>query len=244
MNTALIFAGGTGERMNSKSKPKQFLELHGKPIIIYTIEWFEKHNEIDNIVVVCLEEWIDYLKDLIIKYQIKKVDWIVRGSNTSQLSIFNGLDVLYKDRDIPKDSTVIIHDGVRPLISESLITKNIESVKKYGSAITMSSAKETIITINKTNKVEDISSRELCRIAKAPQCFYLNDIYLAHTKAMDDGIENFIDSASLMNNYGYKLHGVEGSDQNIKITTPIDYYVFKAICDARENSQIFGFSEE
>ena len=91
MNTALIFAGGTGQRMNSKSRPKQFLELHGKPIIVYTIEWFQKNKEVDEIVVVCLEEWIKYLEELVNKYSLTKVKQIVKGGNTSQKSIFNGL---------------------------------------------------------------------------------------------------------------------------------------------------------
>lgn len=244
MNTALIFAGGTGERMNSKSIPKQFLKLHGKPIIVYTIEWFEKHSQIDSIAIVCLEGWINYLNQLIQKYNLKKVKWIVKGSSTSQLSIFNGLDIIYKNCENPKDTIVLIHDGVRPLITEKLITDNIKSVKEHGSAITITNTKETIVTIEKSKKVNDVSNRDACRIAKAPQSFYLEDIYLVHKRAANDGISNSVDSATLMHNYGYLLHGVVGSEQNIKITTPIDYYVFKAICDAKENSQIFGFMED
>lgn len=241
MNTALIFAGGTGQRMNSKSRPKQFLELHGKPIIIYTIEWFENSKEVDEIVIVCLEKWIDYLKELVNKYNLKKVKWIVKGGKTSQLSIFNGLEVIYKNCVNPKENIVLIHDGVRPLISEELIKENIESVKKYGSAVTITDAKETVIDIDSLNKINNISDRSICRIAKAPQSFYLDDIYKIHLKSFEEGIEDTVDSATLMNRYGYKLHVVEGPQENIKITTPIDYYVFRAICDAKENSQIFGF---
>ena len=93
-NSALIFAGGTGSRMNTKTKPKQFLELHGKPIIIHTLEHFERHSDIDDIVVVCLEDWIDYLKELLIKFKIKKVVKVVSGGATGQMSIFNGLKAL------------------------------------------------------------------------------------------------------------------------------------------------------
>lgn len=244
MNTALIFAGGTGQRMNSKSRPKQFLELHGKPIIIYTIEWFEKHEEIDEITIVCLKEWMDYLKELIKKYNFKKVKWIVEGGETSQISIYNGLHTIYENCENPEETIVLIHDGVRPLISEKLITDNINSVKTFGTAITIIDAKETVVEVNSTNKIKDISERSICRIAKAPQSFYLEDIYKVHLRAIKEGISDSIDSASLMNKYGYELHGIQGPQENIKITTPIDYYVFRAICDAKENSQIFGFIGE
>ena len=240
MNTALIFAGGTGQRMNSKSRPKQFLEIHVKPIIDYTIEWFQKNKEVDEIVVVCLEEWIKYLEELVNKYSLTKVKQIVKGGNTSQKSIFNGLKVVYENSKNPKEDIVLIHDGVRPLISDKLIIENIESVKKYGSAITITDAKETIVNIDELNTIDNISNRSVCRIAKAPQSFFVDDIYKAHLKILDEGIEDVVDSATLMNRYGYKLYTVEGPHENIKITTPIDYYVFRAICDAKENSQIFG----
>ena len=123
MNVALIFAGGSGTRMNTKSKPKQFLELHGKEIIIYTLEHFERHPEIDAIAVVCIADWIDYLKSIIRKHGIDKVKWIVPGGETGQDSIFNGLEAIHKD--CPEDSVVLIHDGVRPLINRELISDNI-----------------------------------------------------------------------------------------------------------------------
>lgn len=128
MNYAVIFAGGTGTRMNSKTRPKQFLTLHGKEIIIYTLEHFENHPEIDGISVVCIEGWIDYLKKLLDKYQIKKVRWISPGGATGQESIYNGLNAMRGQ--IADDSIVLIHDGVRPLIDEELITNNIRMAEK------------------------------------------------------------------------------------------------------------------
>ena len=113
MNVALIFAGGSGTRMNTKSRPKQFLELHGKEIIIYTLEHFERHPDIDAIAIVCIEPWIEYLKKALKKHDITKVKWIVPGGETGQDSIFNGLDAIHKD--CPEDSIVLIHDGVRIL---------------------------------------------------------------------------------------------------------------------------------
>ena len=104
MNLALVFAGGTGTRMNSKTKPKQFLELNGKPIIIHTIDIFDRHPEIDAIAVVCLEGWIDYLNELLEKFRIKKVKYVVPGGQTGQQSIRNGLTAFWEDKDIPRDS--------------------------------------------------------------------------------------------------------------------------------------------
>ena len=241
MNTALIFAGGSGTRMNSKSKPKQFLELNGKAIIIHTLEYFERCSEIDNIVVVCIEDWIDYLKELLKKNFITKVKWIVPGGSTGQESICNGLKAIYADCPDPKDSVVLIHDGVRPLISEQLIKDNIECVRKHGSSITVVPQNETVVSIDDTNMICGTTERSTARIARAPQSFILEDIMEAHRRAISEGKTNMIDSASLMMEYGHKLHVVEGPIENIKITTPSDFYIFRAIFEARENSQIFGF---
>lgn len=239
MNIAVIFAGGTGQRMNTASKPKQFLELHGKPIIIYTLEYFQKHSQIDGIVVVCLESWIDYCENLLKKYQIDKVLKIVPGGNSGQESIFNGLEAAHQI-SVNEQDIVLIHDGVRPLINEALITNCIASVKKHGNAITVSPAIETILLKTEDGVIGNILKRSECEMAKAPQCFYLNDIYSCHLKAKAAGKDDFIDSASLMQYYGYKLNAVEGPLENIKITTPADFYIFRAIMDARENLQILG----
>lgn len=239
MNIAVIFAGGTGQRMNTASKPKQFLELHSKPIIIYTLEYFQSHSQIDGIIVVCLLSWIEYCKDLLQKYHITKVLKVVPGGNSGQESIFNGLEVAYQISD-DKNAVVLIHDGVRPLINETLITNCITAVKERGSAITVSPAIETILIKNGDGNIGNILKRSDCEMAKAPQCFYLKDIYKCHLKAQKDGKTDFIDSASLMQYYGYKLNAVEGPMENIKITTPSDFYIFRAIMDARENLQILG----
>lgn len=240
MTIALIFAGGTGQRMNSRTLPKQFLELHGKPIIIYTLEQFDNHPQVDGIVVVCIDGWHEYLRKLLRKFDIEKVRAIVSGGATGQESIFKGLcklTELYGDNDI-----VMIHDGVRPLVDAETITGNIACVKMYGSAITVAPPVETV-TVNDeidTNMVGNIIDRNNCRMAKAPQSFRLKDIYEAHIRAHQDGKQDFIDSATLMRYYGYDLYTVEGKPTNIKITTPTDYYLFRAIVDERENQQIMG----
>ncbi len=238
MNIAVVFAGGTGQRMNTTSKPKQFLELHGKAIIIYTLEHFQNHPQIDGIVVVCLESWLSYCKELLEKYHITKVMDIVSGGRVGQESIYNGLVAAYNR--YPADSIVLIHDGVRPLINEQIISEDIACVKKYGNAITVSPAIETIVLKQENGHVGNIFDRSNCEMAKAPQCFYLGDIYTNHERARAEGKLDFIDSASLMQYYGCELSTVVGPVENIKITTPADFYIFRAIIDARENMQILG----
>lgn len=238
MNIALIFAGGTGQRMNSKSRPKQFLEMHGKPILIHTLEYFETHKSIDSICVVCLAGWEDELKRQLVKYQIEKVKWIVEGGETGHDSIYNGLEALKKV--CADDDIVLIHDGVRPIISEELITLNIETVERYGNSITVEDAAESVVVMeDRTNTIADMPRRHLCKVAKAPQCFYMKDICEVHELAKKDGFKA-IDSSDLMHHYGRQLFTVKSTPYNIKIATPSDYYVFRAIYEARENSQVFG----
>ena len=238
MNVALIFAGGTGQRMNSKSRPKQFLEMHGKPILIHTLEYFENHSEIDKICVVCLKGWEEEVKRMLQTFQIKKVQWITTGGETGHDSIYNCLNVLVEECDL--GDIVLIHDGVRPLISSELISANIDSVKKYGNAITVEAAAESVVVVSEIDKtILDMPRRELARVAKAPQSFYLKDIWELHQLAQKDGFKS-IDSSHLMYMYNKKMYTVDSSPYNIKIATPSDYYVFRAIYEARENSQIFG----
>lgn len=240
MNCAVIFAGGTGQRMNTKTKPKQFLELNGKPIIIHTLDKFEDHPQIDAIAVVCVEGWISYLKGLLEKYAIKKAKWVVPGGSTGQQSIRNGLTAIWNDNTVDRDSFVLIHDGVRPLIDAETISRNIECAEKNGNAITVTAASETIINVVENDEISKILDRSVCMMARAPQTFRLCDIVNAHQDAERDGLENMIDSAMLMTHYGYTLHTVNGPVENIKITTPSDFYIFRAIYEARENSQIWG----
>ena len=227
---ALIFAGGVGNRMNSNAKPKQFLQLFGKEIIIHTLENFQNNPNIDGIVVVCKDNWIYFLQKLLNKYDIDKVKCITAGGDTGQLSIYNGLCAL--EKELKNDSIVLVHDGVRPFVNDKLINDCIESVIKYGSAI-------TVVSIE-NDEIKTITDRSKCYHAKAPQCFYLSDLLSAHRKALQDNIINMIDSASLMKYYGHSLHTVLGNYDNIKITTPTDFYTSRALYEVRENQQIFG----
>ena len=242
MNIPVIFAGGSGTRMNTKSRPKQFLELNGKPIIIYTLELFDNHPDIDAIVVVCLESWIPFLEKMLKKFEINKVVSVVPGGSTGQDSIYNGLCAAEKYALEQGDGNpiVLIHDGVRPLITEETITDNIAKVKECGSCITTVPAIETVIIDNHDNSL-GIPKRSDCMMARAPQSFYLKDIIGAHRKSREEGLDGFIDSCSLMSHYGYKLGLVQGPMENIKITTPTDYFIFRAMVQVHENQQIFGY---
>lgn len=237
MTTALIFAGGTGSRMNSKSIPKQFLEVHGKPVIIYTLEHFEYHNDIDEIVIVCLMEWIERLRIFLNRFGITKVTDIVSGGNTGHDSIYNGL-VALKKRANPKD-IVLIHDGVRPLITEELISKNIEAVKEFGNGITVEYTRETVVQSMDGSLISSVFTTHQAYLAKAPQSFYFKDIVEIYDKANEDGFKS-IDSAHLLSVYDKPMHVVKSTKNNIKITEPADYYLFRALCKVAENQQIFG----
>ena len=240
MNIGVIFAGGVGKRMHAKDRPKQFLELYNKPIIVYTLEHFENNSEIDAIVIACVEEWIPYLKNLLYKYRIEKVKRIVPGGSTGQLSIYNGLKAA-KEIAGAERTIVLIHDGVRPLITPKLLSDNIACVKKNGSAITAGVVKETIVVVDENMEVEQVPTRDKSRVAKAPQSFWLDDILSIHERALADGENNSIDSCTLMKRYGKHLHMIDGPYENIKITTPDDFYTMRAILEAKENSQIYGF---
>mgnify|MGYP002782912032 FL=1 len=238
MNIAVIFAGGSGLRMHTKSRPKQFLDLNGKPIIIYTLELFDNHPQIDAIVVSCIKEWIPFLEKMLRKFEINKVVKIVSGGATGQDSIYNGLcaaEAYAKD----EAATVLIHDGVRPLITEETITDNINKVAECGSCITCAPATETFIVKQEDGSLE-IPTRANSLIARAPQSFHLSDILSAHRRAIDEDRHDFIDSCTMMSHYDYKLGTIIGPMENIKITTPTDFFVFRAMVKVHEDQQIFG----
>lgn len=237
-NIAVIFAGGSGKRMNTVSRPKQFLELNGKPVMIYTLELFDNHPMIDGIVVVCIEPWITFLEKQLKKFEINKVGIIVPGGETGQDSIYNGL-VATKEC-YGEDCNVLIHDGVRPLITEQTITDCINTTQEKGNCITCIPATETFVVKQEDGSLE-IPTRDNSLIARAPQCFKLSDIMDAHIKAIEAGRHDFIDSCSMMSFYGHHLHTIIGPMENIKITTPTDFFIFRAMVQVHENQQIFGF---
>lgn len=229
MNIAIIFAGGSGTRMRIHGLPKQFLKVDGKTVIIKTLENFEIHEDIDKIYIACKQEWIDYLKEEIDNSNIKKVAKIVPGGETGQDSIYNALKAAKKEN--PADSIVLIHDGVRPFISHDLISRNIEDVKKYGSSITSTPCYETAIMSSDGINVEDVPRRDIMYTAQAPQCFYLGNILEVHelVRKKIQKYDGIVDSCNLMRNNGYDVHITIGPRNNVKVTTPSDYYIAQAL---------------
>lgn len=240
-NIAVIFAGGSGIRMNTVSRPKQFLELNGKPVIIYTLELFDNHPDIDAICIACIESWIPFLKKMLRKFEINKVVDIVPGGETGQDSIYNGLCSADKWARLQGDeAAVLIHDGVRPLITQQTITDNIQTVREKGNCITCVPATETFVVTQDDGTLQ-IPSRKDSLIARAPQSFLLKDVLGAHEKARSENRHDFIDSCTMMSHYGHHLNTIIGPMENIKITTPSDFFIFRAMVQVHENQQIFGF---
>ena len=225
--------------MNNSKTPKQFLEWNGRPILIQTLDVFEQTDLIDGIVLACKAEWIDHTKNLIKEAGLQKVLSIVPGGESALDSQYNGLAEakrLFPNEDV----TVLIHDGVRPLVDKETIERNIESVETKGSAITVTPAIETVM-VTDNGSINCILNRSQCLMAKAPQSFKLDDILSVHDRAKAEGTHNFIDSASMMMHYGYTLYPVLGETENIKITTPSDYYMFTGII---KNRKLGGLQDE
>lgn len=233
MNVALIFAGGVGRRMKNQGLPKQFLDLLGKPVLIRTLENFQNSPDIGEIYIVMLSDFLEYTQSLVDQYDITKVKRIVPGGTSGQESIYNGLKSIKEQH--PSDNPIIlIHDGVRPILESDLIQRNIESVEAYGSAISSIPAYETEV-ITKVDIVDSIIDRNIAWIARAPQSFYLEDILEAHQSAIKQNDSTLIDSCSMMKKYSnIPLHIVETIPENVKITTPIDYQITKALIADKE----------
>ena len=239
-NIAIIFAGGSGARMGS-GLPKQFIEVNGKPIIIHTLEMFEEHPDIDEIYVACKEEYIRKLDKLVRKHLISKVVKIVAGGTSGQGSIYNALMAAKEYNE--ENTVVLIHDGVRPCITKELIDENLSCVKEHGSAITCTAMYETPIVSRDGKTVDEVPERKLYYTAQAPQCFYLDDVIEAHHKTLETNptYEGIVDTCTLMRSLGKEVKIVEGPRGNIKVTTPEDLYIFRAMIEYRESMQIFGF---
>ncbi|MDO4614332.1 MAG: IspD/TarI family cytidylyltransferase [Lachnospiraceae bacterium] len=229
MNEVVIFAGGVGSRMGSRI-PKQFLEVDGVPVIIHTIRKFAEHPDIDGIVVVSNADYLNYCSAMIEKYEVPKVYDVIPGGETGQLSICRGVWYLAGRRsETPEEDLVLIHDGVRPMIDHDLISRVIACASENGNCIPCSKAIETVIRIGEDGEIREVVDRSECRSAKAPQCFHLQELACIHEEALKKGIRNSIDSATLMSSFGVRLHTVECGPENIKITTPNDFYTFEAL---------------
>jgi len=237
---AVIFAGGVGRRMGAGPRPKQFLELGGRPIIDYTIAHFAEHPLVTGLVVVCLEPWIPYLEKVLSRRRYETPIDIVVGGATGQESIFNGVQHLHSLHPGDENAIVLIHDGVRPLIDEETISACIESVKARGCTATVTPAIETIAVKGADDTVLQMIPRSKVELARAPQGFKLEELYRAHLRSQEEGLDDFIDSVSLMSHYGHPIYTVEGPAENIKVTTPMDYFAFKGYMDAKDQQMLWG----
>ncbi len=231
---AVIIAGGSGSRMG-QDIPKQFLSVQEKPVIIYTLEAFEKHPSIDSIIVVCIDGWHEILKSYAKQFNITKLVSIVSGGKTGQESIKCGLDEvkrLYSLNDM-----VLIHDAIRPMVSSDIISDNIIKCEKYGNATTVAPC--TTVVLEKNH--EDYSKKEINRdelvLTQTPQAFILKDILEAHAEAKKKGI-NAVASCSLYTILGKKVYFSNGSETNIKLTRPDDLLIFKALLNVKKDDWI------
>ena len=225
MNIGLIIAGGAGSRMH-QNIPKQFITVNEKPVIVYTLEAFEKHPEIDVIAVVCINGWEQVLWAYTNQFNISKLKYVIPGGKNGQESIRNGLFEL-KKHYFPED-IVLIHDAIRPLVSAEIISDNIRVAMKYGNAITVIPCAEAMMETDDGVVSAGSYPREKLRRTQTPQAFYLGKICKLHERALERGITNSVASCTLMIEMGEQVYFSEGSEKNIKLTTVEDIDIFKA----------------
>lgn len=226
MNIGIILAGGIGSRMGIVDRPKQFIDVYGKPIIIHTLEAFDMHKNIDAIAIVCLSEWHEDLKIWLRKYEINKVKWLVNAGKTRQESTYNGLKAI--QNDVSEDDVVVIHDSARPLISNRIISDNIIGAKEYKSVDTVISSADTIIKSVDGKQIETVPLRKELYLGQTPQSFEYGLILSAHENAKKNGIEDSTDDCQLVLKMGLPVQLVQGEKLNFKITTMEDLLLLKA----------------
>lgn len=226
MVSAMIFAGGVGARMKSVDIPKQFLEVDGKPIIIRTLENFQNHTQVDEIVISCLESWIDRLQEYLTQYNITKVKAVVPGGANGHGSIHNGLVEINKTA-LP-DDIVLICDGVRPLLSETLISDCIATARAYETAVPVTPSIDSVLVSKDGKHCSKSMLRSEMFITQAPQGYTMRKIMWAHDEAERRGITNPISSSELLIELGEEVHIFIGDRNNIKVTTPEDLRSLRA----------------
>lgn len=227
MNVAVIIAGGSGSRMG-QDIPKQFINVYDKPILIYTLEAFQKHPDIDAIELVCIDGWHDIVWAYAKQYNITKLKWIVSGGTTGQESIRNGVYNL-ADKCSTED-IIIIHDGIRPLVDETVLSDVIIKCKQYGNAVTSLPYNEQIFVVDDEISTRKYIPRETLRRVSTPQAYRFGKLNWAYNEAFEKeiGIHGSSYTNTMMVELGEKLYFAAGSDKNIKLTTKDDLEMFKA----------------
>lgn len=232
-NIVLIIAGGVGARMG-QDIPKQFINVYDKPVIVYTLEAFQKHPSIDAIEVVCLDGWHDVLWAYAKQFGIAKLENIVSGGKNGQDSIRNGLyDIA--SRHNGSDDIVLVHDAIRPMVSNDIISDNIRVCRQYGNAITVVPCTAAILKTFDSLSTEEQVPRDNLKITQTPQAFFLQDIIAAHKEALKKGITNSVASCTMYIELGRKLYMSAGSEKNLKLTTAEDIEIFKALLNAKKD---------
>ncbi len=231
MNVALIIAGGSGQRMKQEV-PKQFLNVKDKPIVVYTMEAFQRHEKIDGIIVVSIEGWEVVISTYARQFGISKLDGIAKGGATGQESIYNGL--LEAKKKYHNDDIVLIHDAIRPMVSEEIITECIETAILHGSAITAVPCAEAMLLTESGIHSTGMIDRKTLKRTQTPQAFSIGRILDAHRKAKEKGITNSVASCTLMIELGEEVYFCEGSEKNVKLTTQDDLEIFRALLNIRD----------
>lgn len=234
VNIALIIAGGSGARMH-QDIPKQFINIYGKPVIIYTLEGFERHPMIHAIEVVCIEGWEDALKAYAEQYHITKLKWIVPGGATGQESIRNGVYNL--EGKCRNEDIVVIHDSIRPMIDETVLTDVITKAQQYGNAVTAMPYNEQIFVADDDYSTVKYIPRDTLRRVSTPQAYRFDKLLWGYRKAFAEGIgiRGAAYTNTMMVELGERLYFAAGSDKNIKLTTQDDLELFKALIKINNN---------
>ncbi len=235
MNIALLTAGGSGTRMQQEL-PKQFMTIHGVPIIVHTMLAFQRHPGIDAILVVCLSGWEGMLRDLADQYGITKLKHVCPGGANGQSSIKNGLDCL-KEAGYAADDIVLIHDGNRTMVSRQIISDCIETTLRCGTAIAAIPCAEAMLTTDDRQVSTGSYPREHLLRTQTPHGFPLGTIWAAHDEALARGITNTAASCVLLIELGRQVHFYQGSEKNLKLTTPDDIELFEALLGAMRDAR-------
>ncbi len=232
MIVALIIAGGQGERMH-QDIPKQFLTVNEKPVIVYTMEAFQKHAEIDEIAVVCIEGWEQILTAYAKQFNITKFSNVITGGKTGQESIKNGIYELKKQHS--KEDIILIHDAIRPMVSQEIISDCIVKTKQHGNAIATIPCAEAMLQTKDGISATESFPRDNLKRTQTPQGFYLGKLLDMHQRALEKGITNSIASCTLAIELGDEVYFSAGSEKNIKLTTLDDIDIFKALLLAKRS---------
>lgn len=231
-NIGLLIAGGAGNRMH-QDIPKQFITVNERPVIIYTLEAFERHPEIDAIAVVCIKGWEQVLWAYAKQFNISKLQYIIPGGKNGQDSIRNG--VLELEKQYLREDIVLIHDAIRPMVSAEIISENIRIAKEFGNAITVIPCAEAMLQTEDGIVSSGSYPRDRLKRTQTPQAFHLGAFCDLHRRALKAGITNSVASCTLMIEMGEQVYFSSGSEKNIKLTTVDDIDIFKALLAAKRS---------